>query len=157
MADEAARSYKRVAGKIRMLVFPTRSQAHVMNSLIRPSVCQPVNLAGKFAALKDSWMPRVVAELNDYQFKIVRLQGEFIWHAHATTDEAFIVITGELRIELRDRHVALRAGELFVVPRGVEHRTCADREVELMLIEPRGVPNTGSAGGARTAPNDVWA
>ena len=100
--------------------------------------------------------PRVVAEMNDYQFKIVRVQGEFIWHSHAETDEAFLVLDGELRIDFRDGHVLLRQGELYVVPKGTEHKPSAEREACLMLIEPRGVLNTGEEGGERTALNDVW-
>ncbi|HBY36448.1 MAG TPA: cupin, partial [Delftia acidovorans] len=96
------------------------------------------------------------AEMNDYQFKIVRVQGEFIWHSHAETDEAFLVLDGELRIDFRDGHALLRQGELYVVPKGTEHKPSAEREARLMLIEPRGVLNTGEEGGERTAPNDMW-
>ena len=117
---------------------------------------QPVNLEEKFSLLAEEWQPRVVAELNDYQFKIVRLQGDFIWHEHPDTDEAFFVLEGELRIDLPDRVVRLAAGELFVVPRGIRHKPYAEHEVKLMLIEPRGVINTGDEGGERTAEVDVW-
>jgi mannose-6-phosphate isomerase-like protein (cupin superfamily) len=88
--------------------------------------------------------------------KIVRLEGDFVWHDHRETDEAFIVLEGELRIDFRDGAVRLRAGEMYVVPKGVEHKPFAEREVKLLLIEPRGVPNTGDQGGERTAKNDVW-
>ena len=115
-----------------------------------------INLREKLGRFTDQWMPRVVAELNDYQFKLVRIQGEFVWHSHADTDEAFIVIEGEMSIELRDGRVDLAAGEMFIVPRGVEHKPVSRGECKLMLIEPRGVTNTGGAGGDRTAPNDVW-
>jgi mannose-6-phosphate isomerase-like protein (cupin superfamily) len=115
-----------------------------------------INLAGKFSLFAEQWQPRVVAELNDYQFKLVRLEGDFVWHDHQDTDEAFIVLDGELRLDFRDGAVVLGAGEMFVVPRGVEHKPFAAKEVKLLLIEPRGVPNTGGAGGERTAPNDVW-
>jgi mannose-6-phosphate isomerase-like protein (cupin superfamily) len=94
--------------------------------------------------------------MNDYQFKLVKLEGEFVWHRHADTDEVFLVLEGEMEIGFRDRTVRVAAGELFVVPRGVEHITRAARECHAMLIEPRGVANTGDAGGERTAPNDVW-
>jgi mannose-6-phosphate isomerase-like protein (cupin superfamily) len=97
-----------------------------------------------------------VAELNDYQFKLVKLEGEFVWHTHHDTDEAFLVIHGEMEIGFRDRTVILKAGELFVVPRGVEHVTRAARECHALIVEPRGVVNTGDAGGAMTARNDVW-
>ena len=117
---------------------------------------QPVNFADKLSRIHDRWQPRVVAEMNDYQFKIVKLQGDFIWHDHKETDETFLVIEGDLRIDFRDGAVHLSAGEMFVVPKGVEHKPYAEREVKLLLIEPRGVPNTGHAGGERTAANDVW-
>ncbi len=115
-----------------------------------------INLQHKFDLFHEQWLPKVIAEMNDYQFKLARLQGEFIWHSHADTDEAFIVIEGCLRIELRDGSVTLNAGEMYVVPKGVEHRPCAAQEVKLLLIEPRGVANTGDQGGERTAANDVW-
>ena len=121
-----------------------------------PRPYQPVNLAAKLAAIHKQWQPRVVAEMNDYQFKLVKLEGEFVWHSHADTDETFIVLDGELRIDFRDGAVQLRAGEMFVVPRGVEHKPFAAQEVQVLLIEPRGVLNTGDQGGERTAPNDVW-
>jgi mannose-6-phosphate isomerase-like protein (cupin superfamily) len=117
---------------------------------------RPVNFAHKFGLLQEQWQPRVVAELNDYQFKVVRLEGDFVWHSHADTDEAFVVIEGELRIDFRDGAVRIAPGEMFVVPKGVEHKPFAEREVKVLLIEPRGVPNTGDQGGARTAQNDVW-
>jgi mannose-6-phosphate isomerase-like protein (cupin superfamily) len=117
---------------------------------------EAVNFARKFALFSEQWQPKVVAEMNDYQFKIVRLQGDFIWHDHKDTDETFLVLEGDLRIDFRDGAVHVGAGEMFVVPRGVEHKPFAEREVKLLLIEPRGVPNTGHEGGDRTAPNDVW-
>ncbi len=117
---------------------------------------QPIVLDAKLARFNQHWSPRVVAEMNDYQFKLVKLSGEFVWHAHADTDEVFIVLQGAMRIEFRDGEVALRAGEMFVVPKGVEHRPCAEEECSVMLVEPRGVINTGEAGGAYTAANDVW-
>ena len=115
-----------------------------------------INLKEKFALFTEAWSPRVVAEMNDYQFKVARLKGEFVWHSHAETDETFLVIEGLLRIELRDGAVELRAGEMYVVPKGVEHRPVAEDEVKLLLVEPRGVVNTGDAGGELTAANDVW-
>jgi len=117
----------------------------------------PINFAQKFSLFTEQWQPKVIAEMNDYQFKIVRLQGDFVWHSHAGTDEAFLVLEGTLRIDFRDGAVTLNPGELYVVPRGVEHKPCAEREVKLLLIEPRNVRNTGdSEAGQRTAPNDVW-
>jgi len=115
-----------------------------------------INLAEKFAKFTEQWSPKVITELNDYQFKIVRIQGDFIWHDHPETDEAFIVLEGELRLDFRDGQVVLKAGEIAVVPKGVEHKPSAEREVKLMLIEPRGILNTGHEGGDRTATNDVW-
>ena len=115
-----------------------------------------VNFAQKFGLFSEQWTPKVVAEMNDYQFKIVRLEGDFIWHSHADTDEAFIVLEGELRIDFRDGNILLRQGEMYVVSKGIEHKPYAEHEVKLMLIEPRGVLNTGEQTGARTAQNDVW-
>src|SRR5215467_12868148 len=116
----------------------------------------PINLTEKFGKFSEQWSPRVIAEMNDYQFKLSKLQGEFIWHSHPETDEVFRVGDGSLVIEFRDGRVELKAGEMFVVPRGVEHKPVAPTECQLMIIEPRGVLNTGDAGGARTAKNDVW-
>jgi len=117
----------------------------------------PVNFAQKFGLFIEQWQPKVIAEMNDYQFKIVRLQGDFVWHSHADTDEAFLVLEGTLRIDFRDGAVTLNPGELYVVPKGLEHKPFAEREVKLLLIEPRDVRNTGDQEtGVRTAPNDVW-
>lgn len=115
-----------------------------------------INLREKIGKFSDLWSPRVIAEMNDYQFKLAKIQGEFVWHAHADTDEVFIVLDGEMTLEFRDRSVRLVAGEMYVVPKGVEHRPVALQECCIMLVEPRGVVNTGAAGGAYTAPNDVW-
>ena len=117
---------------------------------------QPINFTDKLSRIHDQWQPRVVAEMNDYQFKIVKIEGDFIWHDHMDTDETFIVLEGELRIDFRDGAVHLSAGEIFVVPTGVEHKPFAEREVKVLLVEPRGVRNTGDAGSERTAANDVW-
>lgn len=117
---------------------------------------QAINLRDKLARFGEHWSPRVIAEMNDYQFKLAKLQGEFVWHAHADTDEVFIVLEGALTLEFRNKSVPLAAGEMYVVPKGVEHRPVAEQECSVMLVEPRGVVNTGDAGGARTAPNDVW-
>ena len=120
------------------------------------SAATAINFADKFAKFSEPWSPRVIAEMNDYQFKLVRLQGDFVWHRHEHTDEVFIVIAGEMQIGLRDREVTVRAGEMFVIPKGVEHITRAGEECQAMIIEPRGVVNTGDAGGALTAADDVW-
>ena len=115
-----------------------------------------INLRDKLALFSEHWSPRVVAEMNDYQFKLAKVLGEFVWHCHADTDEVFIVLEGEMTLEFEDRSVPLAAGEMFVVPRGVQHRPVAARECCIMLVESRGVVNTGDAGGGYTAPNDVW-
>ena len=117
---------------------------------------EPINFRDKLALFSEPWQPKVVAEMNDYQFKVVKLEGDFIWHDHQDTDETFIVLEGKLRIDFRDGHVEIGPGEMFVVPKGKEHKPCAEREVKLLLIEPRGVLNTGHEGGERTATNDVW-
>jgi mannose-6-phosphate isomerase-like protein (cupin superfamily) len=117
---------------------------------------EAINFQQKLGLFSEQWTPKVVAEMNDYQFKVVKLQGDFIWHDHKDTDETFIVIEGDLRIDFRDGAVHVAAGELFVVPRGVEHKPYAEHEVKVLLIEPRGVLNTGNETGTRTAPNDVW-
>src|SRR5215813_5627556 len=117
---------------------------------------QSINFAQKFRLFQEQWQPKVIAEMNDYQFKVVKLEVDFIWHDHKDTDETFIVLEGTLRIDFRDGAVQISAGEMFVVPKGVEHKPYADREVKLLLIEPRGVPNTGNAGGDRTEELDVW-
>ena len=115
-----------------------------------------INFQDKFARFNEPWQPKVIAEMNDYQFKVVRLQGDFIWHDHKETDETFIVVEGDLRIDFRDGAVHVSTGEMFVVPKGVEHKPYAEQEVKLLLIEPREVPNTGDVGGGRAAPKDVW-
>ncbi|MBV7516235.1 cupin domain-containing protein [Ensifer sp. ENS12] len=117
---------------------------------------KPINFTEKLSLFSDQWQPRVIAELNDYQFKIVRIEGDFIWHDHKDTDGAFIVLEGALRIDFRDGSVTLGPGEMYVVPKGVEHKPYADREVKMLLIEPRGTLNTGHEGGERTAENDRW-
>lgn len=116
----------------------------------------PINLRDKLERFNDHWSPRVIAQMNDYQFKLARIQGEFVWHSHADTDEVFFVIDGEMAIEFRDGCVTLKTGELFVVPKGVEHKPRAANECQIMLVEPCGIVNTGGQGGALTAPNDVW-
>ncbi len=102
----------------------------------------------------DHWSPKVVARMNDYEIKVVKVQGEFVWHTHDDTDELFFVLNGEMTIQLRDGDVSLREGQLFVVPRGVEHCPITRGEAHAMLIEPAGVVNTGDAGGHLTATHD---
>ena len=117
---------------------------------------QAINFQDKLSRFTDHWAPKVVAQMNDYQLKLVKIQGEFVWHSHADTDEVFIVLDGRMRIELRDGGVDLGPGEMFVVPKGVEHKPSAPDECRILLVEPKGVVNTGDAGGAKTAANDVW-
>ena len=110
-----------------------------------------VNLEDKFARFSEHWKPKILAQLNDYQVKAVKLQGAFVWHKHEETDELFLVTKGALVIRFRDREVTLGPGELFVVPKGIEHLPVAEEECEVLLIEPGGTSNTGDAGGVRTA------
>jgi len=109
-----------------------------------------VNLEDTFARFDDHWSPKIIARLNDYHVKAVKLQGAFVWHRHDETDELFLVTKGTLVIRLRDRDVTLGPGELLVVPKGVEHLPVAEEECEVLLLEPAGTVNTGDAGGART-------
>jgi mannose-6-phosphate isomerase-like protein (cupin superfamily) len=117
---------------------------------------EAINFENKLALFDGQWTPKVIAEMNDYQFKIVKIEGDFVWHDHKDTDETFIVLEGNLRIDFRDGYVKLTKGEMYVVPKGVEHKPFAEQEVKMLLIEPRGVLNTGHEGGDRTAENDVW-
>ena len=117
---------------------------------------EPINLAEKLAKFSEHWAPRVIAEMNDYQIKLVKLEGEFVWHQHKDTDEVFLVLEGQMEIGFCDRAVTVQKGELFVVPMSVEHITRADRECHALIVEPRGVVNTGEAVGGLTAKNDVW-
>jgi len=117
---------------------------------------QPVNLAEKFVKFSEQWSPKIIAQMNNYHFKIAKIEGEFIWHDHPETDEVFIVLKGELEIELRDGNVLLEEGELFVVPKGAEHKPVAKQECHILLIEPAGTLNTGDVVNERTAASDVW-
>lgn len=116
-----------------------------------------INLKEKLSLFTEQWSPKVIAEMNDYQFKIVKIEGDFVWHSHEDTDETFIVLEGKLRIDLRDGCVELTAGEMIVVPKGVEHKPYAENEVKMLLIEPRGVINTGDEDvSERITSTDVW-
>ena len=117
---------------------------------------RPINVFEKFSKFSDQWAPKIIAQMNDYHFKLAKVQGEFVWHSHADTDEVFIVFEGEMRIHFRDREVDLRPGELLVIPRGVEHKPSATRECKIMLVERAGTINTGDAGGPKTAADGVW-
>lgn len=109
------------------------------------------NLSSLLGLFSEHWSPKKIADLNDYEVKLVKVKGEFVWHHHEDTDELFLVISGRLTIQLPDRNVVLNPGELFVVPRGAEHCPVAEEETAILLLEPRGVVNTGSAGGELTA------
>lgn len=115
-----------------------------------------INFKDKFTKFTEHWSPRVVAEMNDYQFKLVKVEGEFVWHEHPDTDEVFIVIEGSLQIEFRDGVVSLDSGEMFVIPKGVEHKPIASSECKLLIVEPKGVINTGDSESEFTAQNNVW-
>ena len=117
---------------------------------------ESINLQEKLSKFSDHWAPKVIAEMNDYQFKLVKVEGEFIWHNHPDTDEVFIVIEGEMKIEFEDGTVELSQGEMYVVPKGVMHKPVAKNECKIMLVEPRGVVNTGKEDSEFTSENDVW-
>ena len=117
----------------------------------------PTNINDKFKLFSEQWQPKVIATMNDYEFKIAKIEGEFIWHSHKETDETFIVIKGEIDIKFRDGSVKVKEGEMFVVPAGVEHKPISKKESQIMLIEPKGVVNTGEeVPNTLTAKNDVW-
>ena len=115
-----------------------------------------INLYSKFDKFGDYWSPKVIAEMNDYQFKLVKIKGEFVKHQHSDTDEVFIVIEGKMSIEFKTETIEIKNGEMIVVPKGVVHKPFADEECKVMLVEPRGVLNTGDTKGDLTAPNDQW-
>ncbi len=115
-----------------------------------------ISFKKKLGKFNEHWSPKVIAEMNDYQFKLAKLKGNFVWHKHDETDEVFIVIDGEMEIEFRDGKVKLKSGEMFVVPKNIEHKPYAEKECHLLLVEPRGVVNTGDIENILTAKNDVW-
>ena len=115
-----------------------------------------INFKNKLSKFSDHWSPKVIAEMNDYQFKLVKIKGDFVWHNHEHTDEAFIVLEGEMTIQFEDRTVTLNEGEMYVVKKGIEHKPYAENECKIMIIEPNGVINTGKVEGDLTASNDVW-
>jgi len=116
----------------------------------------PINLKQKLAQFSEHWSPKIIAEMNEIQFKLVKIQGEFVWHDHKETDELFLVLDGTMAIEFRDGKVELSSGDMFVVLKGIEHRPTAQQECHVLLAEPRGLVNTGDTGGELTADNDVW-
>ena len=115
-----------------------------------------ININDKLNKNSDLWSPKVIAEMNDYQFKLAKVKGEFVWHSHEETDETFIVLDGELLIEFRDKKIKLNKGELYIVPKGVEHKPYAENECHIMLIEPKGIINTGEKSTKLTSKNDIW-
>lgn len=117
---------------------------------------EKINLKEKLSKFSDHWSPKVIAEMNDYQFKLVKIKGDFVWHNHGDTDEFFLVLEGEMNIKFKDETVILKEGEIFVVPKGVEHKPYAEEECKIMIVEPRGVINTGDSDSELKADNDVW-
>ncbi|HKJ27515.1 MAG TPA: cupin domain-containing protein [Anaerolineales bacterium] len=117
---------------------------------------EAINFKQKLALFNDQWSPRIIAQLNDYHFKLAKIEGEFVWHSHPETDEVFMVIEGEFEMQLPDKTLALKAGEMCVIPKGVQHRPVAARECAILLVEPSGTVNTGDAGGDLTAAHDDW-
>ena len=115
-----------------------------------------INFEEKLSLFADLWTPKIIARMNDIHFKLGKIQGEFLWHSHPETDEVFIVIEGDYRIDLRDKSLHLKTGEMVVIPKGVEHKPCAAEECKILLIEPAGTLNTGDAGGALTKTDLEW-
>ena len=115
-----------------------------------------INFLSKFNKFNELWSPKVIAEMNDYQFKLAKIKNDFIWHSHEETDETFIVIKGSMSIEFESETIELNEGEMIVVPKGVKHKPFAEEEAKIMLIEPTGTVNTGEIEDKLTAPNDQW-
>ena len=115
-----------------------------------------INFTSKFSKFTDQSSPKVIAQLNDYQFKLVKIENDFTWHKHDDTDEVFIVLEGQIFIEFEDETIEINEGEMLVVPAGIKHKPFAEREAKIMLVEPSGVVNTGDNEGELTAPNDQW-
>jgi len=115
-----------------------------------------INFKNKFAKFDELWEPKVIANLNDYEFKLVKIKNDFIWHHHEETDEAFIVMEGSMSIEFETETITLHQGEMVIVPKGIKHRPFAEEEAKIMIVEPKNVRNTGDALDELTAPNDEW-
>ena len=115
-----------------------------------------VNFKEKYSKFNDYWSPKIIAEMNDYQFKLVKIKGEFIWHNHNNTDEAFIVVEGEMLLKFKGSEVKLTQGEMFVVPKGVEHKPYSENECKILVVEPKGVVNTGDKRGELTIDKEIW-
>ena len=119
-------------------------------------IYSPINFKEKLNKFSEHFSPKIIAQMNDYHFKLCKFQGDFVWHAHTDTDETFIILEGEMQIDFRDGKVILHAGEMFVVPKGIEHKPFSKDECKLLLVEPAGTINTGDAGGSLTKANPVW-
>ena len=115
-----------------------------------------INFTEKFSKFSEHWSPKIIAQMNDYHFKLVKFQGEFVWHDHKDTDEVFIVLDGEMTIHLRNDDVSVKNGEMIVIPKGEKHKTSAKNECRAMVVETAGTLNTGDAGGDKTASADAW-
>ena len=115
-----------------------------------------INFGEKFSKFSEHWSPKIIARMNDFHFKLVKFRGEFVWHEHTDTDEAFIVLDGEMVIHFRNDDAPVKKGEMIVIPKGVQHKTSAKNECQAILVEAVGTVNTGDAGGDKTAPTDSW-
>ena len=137
-------------------MFFTDYQFHLdlTNMIIKKNV--KINFQAKLKKFSDHWSPKVIAELNDYQFKLVKIKGDFIWHNHESTDEAFVVLNGKIYIEFEDKIEEIKRGEMIIVPKGIKHKPYAKKEANIMIIEPKGIVNTGEKIDKLTAPNDDW-
>jgi mannose-6-phosphate isomerase-like protein (cupin superfamily) len=116
----------------------------------------PININSKFNLFSDYWSPKVIAEMNNYQFKVVKIKGDFVWHDHKNTDETFIVIEGSMKIKLKNQTISLKAGEMIVIKKGEKHMPFSNKECKVLIIEPKGVANTGEEGGKFLAKNNMW-
>jgi mannose-6-phosphate isomerase-like protein (cupin superfamily) len=117
---------------------------------------QAINFHDKLRLFSEHWSPKIIGQVNDYHLKLVKIQGEFVWHSHADTDEVFIVLDGSMEIHFREGLVTLNSGEMFIVPKGVEHKPFAAAECSILLVEPAGTVNTGNTGGDMTAADNIW-
>jgi mannose-6-phosphate isomerase-like protein (cupin superfamily) len=117
---------------------------------------QSINLQEKLSKFSEQWSPKIIAQMNNYHFKLAKVEGEFVWHNHSKTDEVFLVVKGRLEIHFRDGKVTLNEGEMYVVPKGVDHKPVAKEECQILLVEPIGTVNTGEIVDEKTAPSDVW-
>lgn len=117
---------------------------------------ESINFQEKFNLFNEKWTPKIIAQMNDYHFKLARIEGEFTWHDHKETDEVFIVLEGSMRIDMKDDSVSINEGEMYVVPKGIEHKPFAENPCKILIIEPAGTINTGDRGGEMTKPENTW-